>query len=183
IGQAGSLLYRRGNFNGTFDDLIVTALMDEREADIALSPGFRWGTTLLPGQTITVEDLHNACAMTYPAVYRQAMTGTTLKAILEDVADNLFNIDPYYQQGGDMVRVGGMGYAIDVGAEVGSRISDMTLLKTGDPIDPAKEYTVAGWASINQATEGPAIWDVMEAYLGRNPVVTLEDNTSVKVKI
>ncbi|MCB1491562.1 MAG: thiosulfohydrolase SoxB [Rhodobiaceae bacterium] len=176
-----SLLYRRGNFNGTFDDMICQALLTERDAEIALSPGFRWGTTVLPGQKITVEDVHNACAMTYPAVYRSPMTGQMLKDILEDVADNLFNPDPYYQQGGDMVRVGGMGYAIDINAAMGSRISGMTLLSTGEPIDPAREYTVAGWASVNEGTEGPAIWDVVEGYLTKNPVVALPDNQSVKV--
>lgn len=176
-----SLLYRRGNFNGTFDDLICQALLAERDAEIALSPGFRWGTSLLPGQAITVEDLHNACAMTYPAVYRTAMSGALLKDILEDVADNLFNADPYYQQGGDMVRVGGMGYRIDPAAAIGSRISDMTLLQTGEAIAPGRDYVVAGWASVNQETEGPAVWDVVEGYLKRNPVVRLEENRSVKV--
>lgn len=176
-----ALLYRRGNFNGTFDDMICAALMEVREADIALSPGFRWGTSVLPGQTITVEDLYNACGMTYPAAYRSAMTGATLKTILEDVADNLFNKDPYYQQGGDMVRVGGMGYAIDPNGEMGGRISDMTLLKTGEAIDPAKEYQVAGWASVNEETQGPPIWDVVEQYLTRHPTVQLEENRSVKV--
>jgi sulfur-oxidizing protein SoxB len=178
-----SLLYRRGNFNGTFDDLICDALLAEREADIALSPGFRWGTSLLPGQAITVEDLHNATAMTYPAAYRSTMTGSLLKEILEDVADNLFNTDPYYQQGGDMVRVGGMGYTIDVNAAMGSRISGMTMLKTGEAVEADKEYTVAGWASVNEDTEGPAIWDVVEGYLQKNLVVKLPDNQSVKVRL
>lgn len=176
-----TLLYRRGNFNGTFDDLFCQALLEVREADISLSPGFRWGASLLPGQAITVEDLHNACAMTYPAAYRSTMNGETIKAILEDVADNLFNKDPYYQQGGDMVRVGGMAYTIDPQAAVGSRISGMTLLRTGQPIDPAKDYVVAGWASVNEGTEGPPIWDVVEEYLSRNPVVRLEENRTVKI--
>lgn len=176
-----TLLYRRGNFNGTFDDLFCQALLEVREADIALSPGFRWGASLLPGQTITVEDLHNACAMTYPAAYRSTMNGETIKAILEDVADNLFNKDPYYQQGGDMVRVGGMAYTIDPQAEMGSRISGMTLLRTGEPVDPAKDYVVAGWASVNEGTEGPPIWEVVEEYLSHNPVVRLEDNRSVRI--
>ena len=182
LGKTSSLLYRRGNFNGTFDDLFCQALIEEREADISLSPGFRWGTTLTPGQDITFEDLHNACAMTYPAAYRSMMSGQTLKDIIEDVADNLFNTDPYYQQGGDMVRIGGMGYTIDVNAAMGSRISDMTLLKTGEKIDPAKEYAVAGWASVNEGTEGPAIWDVVENYLGKHPEVAIEENRSVIVK-
>ncbi|WP_422021340.1 thiosulfohydrolase SoxB [Roseibium sp.] len=181
LGKTESLLYRRGNFNGTFDDLICQALLEERDAQIALSPGFRWGTSLLPGQEITFEDLHNACAMTYPAAYRSTMNGQMLKDILEDVGDNLFNKDPYYQQGGDMVRVGGMGYTIDPKMEIGERISDMTLLSTGEPIDPAKDYVVAGWASVNENTEGPAIWDVVENHITKNPTVKLPDNESVKV--
>ncbi|MCR4269318.1 thiosulfohydrolase SoxB [Nitratireductor sp. ZSWI3] len=181
LGRTDTLLYRRGNFNGTFDDLICQALLDVREADIALSPGFRWGTSVLPGQAITVEDLHNACAMTYPAAYRSTMNGETIKNILEDVADNLFNEDPYYQQGGDMVRVGGMGYKIDPGETIGNRISGMTLLKTGEAVEPLHDYTVAGWASVSETTEGPPIWDVVEEYLTRNPLVQIEENRSVKV--
>lgn len=181
LGTTESLLYRRGNFNGTFDDLICQALLEERDAQIALSPGFRWGTSLLPGQDITFEDLHNACAMTYPAAYRSSMSGQMLKDILEDVGDNLFNKDPYYQQGGDMVRVGGMGYTIDPNKEIGERITDMTLLSTGEAIDPKKDYVVAGWASVNEDTEGPAIWDVVENHLTKNPTVKLPDNQSVKV--
>ncbi|MEO0797590.1 MAG: thiosulfohydrolase SoxB [Pseudomonadota bacterium] len=181
LGKTDSLLYRRGNFNGTFDDLICDALLEERDADIALSPGFRWGTTVLPGQDITVEDVYSATGMTYPNAYRLEMTGARLKEILEDVADNLFNPDPYYQQGGDMVRVGGMGYRIDVGAKMGSRISDMTLLKTGQPLDAARSYTVAGWASVNEGTEGPPIWDVVSAYVKRKGTIALKPNTSVKV--
>jgi sulfur-oxidizing protein SoxB len=181
LARTDSLLYRRGNFNGTFDDLICAAILEEREAEIALSPGFRWGTSVLPGDAITVEDLFNACAMTYPATYRSTMSGQMLKDILEDVADNLFNPDPYYQQGGDMVRVGGMSYAIDPNATMGSRISDMTLFKTGEAIDPGKDYVVSGWASVNENTEGPAIWDVVTAWLEKNPVVTLEENRSVLI--
>lgn len=181
LATTDSFLYRRGNFNGTFDDLICQALLDVREAEIALSPGFRWGASILPGEKITVEDLYSACAMTYPAAYRTPMSGQTLKDILEDVADNLFNKDPYYQQGGDMVRVGGMSYGIAPEAAMGERISDMTLSSTGEPIDPAKEYVVAGWASVNEGTEGPPIWDVVEDYLAKNPVVRLEEKSSVKI--
>ena len=181
IGKTDSLLYRRGNFNGTWDDLICNALIEEREADIALSPGFRWGASILPGQSITREDIFNATAMTYPAAYRSEMTGERLHLILEDVADNLFNPDPYYQQGGDMVRVGGMGYRIDIGKPQGSRITEMTLLKTGEKIDPAKTYIVAGWASVNEDTEGPAIWDVVENHIRRHGTVSVDPNTSVKV--
>ncbi|MEL6281722.1 MAG: thiosulfohydrolase SoxB [Pseudomonadota bacterium] len=181
LATTGSLLYRRGNFNGTWDDLICQALLEEREADIALSPGFRWGTSLPPGSDITREDLYTATGMTYPNAYRLEFTGEQLQAILEDVADNLFNPDPYYQQGGDMVRVGGMGYAIDVNKPIGSRITDMTLLKTGEAIDPGKSYVVSGWASVNPETEGPAIYDVVESYLKRVGTVSLEENRSVIV--
>jgi len=175
------LLYRRGNFNGTFDDLICDALLSEREADIALSPGFRWGASVLPGSDLTVEDVFNATGMTYPNAYRLEMTGKRIKEILEDVADNLFNIDPYYQQGGDMVRVGGMGYRINVGAQMGSRISDMTILKSGSPVDPSKSYVVAGWASVNQGTKGPPIWDVVMDYVKKTGTVKLQPNRSVIV--
>ncbi|MCL4140218.1 UNVERIFIED_CONTAM: hypothetical protein GTU68_049762 [Idotea baltica] len=174
-------LYRRGNFNGTWDDMICDALLSQRDAEIALSPGFRWGPSLVPGQDITFEDLHNATAMTYPAAYRSQMTGEFLKVILEDVCDNLFNPDPYYQQGGDMVRVGGMGYRIDVKAPAGERISDMTHLATGKPIDPSREYTVAGWASVNEETEGPPIWDVVEAHLADVKTVSPKDNSAIEV--
>ncbi|MDI3334899.1 thiosulfohydrolase SoxB [Defluviimonas aestuarii] len=181
LGTTDSLLYRRGNFNGTWDDLICNALIDEHQADIALSPGFRWGPSLLPGDSITREDLHNATAMSYPAAYRSEMTGGTLHTILEDVADNLFNPDPYYQQGGDMVRVGGMGYHIDVSKPQGSRITNMTMLKTGEAVDPAKTYVVAGWASVNEGTEGPAIWDLVEGWIKKQGTVTVDPNTSVQV--
>jgi len=181
LGTTNSLLYRRGNFNGTWDDLICNALIDEREADIALSPGFRWGPSLIPGDPITREDLFNATSMTYPNAYRSEMTGEMLHIILEDVADNLFNPDPYYQQGGDMVRVGGMGYHIDVTRPQGARITNMTLLKTGELIDPAKSYVVSGWASVNEGTEGPPIWQVVEDYITRRGTVSVDPNKSVKV--
>ena len=180
-GHTDSLLYRRGNFNGTWDDLICNALIDVRDADIALSPGFRWGPSLLPGEAITREAVFNATGMSYPKAYRSEMTGELIHTILEDVADNLFNPDPYYQQGGDMVRVGGMGYSIDVAKPQGSRITDMTLLKTGEKIDPAKTYVVAGWASVNEATEGPPIWDVVESHVKAKGRVTIDPNKSVKV--
>jgi sulfur-oxidizing protein SoxB len=181
LGKTESLLYRRGNFNGAWDDLICNAMIEEREADIALSPGFRWGASLMPGDDITREDLFNATSMSYPACYRNEMTGKTLHDILEDVADNLFNPDPYYQQGGDMVRVGGMGYAIDVSRPMGSRITDMTLLKTGEALQADKTYVVSGWASVNEATVGPAIWDVVEAYIKRKGTVSVDPNASVRV--
>jgi len=181
IGQTESLLYRRGNFNGTWDDLICNALLEEREAEISLSPGFRWGATLIPGADITREDIFNATAMSYPNAYRTEMTGETLHIVLEDVADNLFNPDPYFQQGGDMVRVGGLGYRIDINQAQGSRITDMTLLKTGEAIDAAKTYVVAGWASVNEGTEGPPIWDVVEDHVRREGTIRIEPNKSVDV--
>jgi sulfur-oxidizing protein SoxB len=181
LGRADNLLYRRGNFNGTFDDLICNALLQERDAEIALSPGFRWGSSILPGQEITVEHVFNQTAITYPKAYRIEMTGQFLKEILEDVADNLFHPDPYYQQGGDMVRVGGMSYSIDIGKPIGKRISDMTSLKTGKPIDPAKSYVVTGWASVNEATQGPPVYDVVSQYIEKKKVIDIPQNRSIRV--
>ncbi|MEQ9037744.1 MAG: thiosulfohydrolase SoxB [Silicimonas sp.] len=181
IGQADGTLYRRGNFNGTWDDLICNALLEEREAEIALSPGVRWGPSILPGQDITREDIWNVTSMSYPNAYRTEMTGEFLHVVLEDVADNIFNPDPFYQQGGDMVRVGGMGYRIDINKPQGERISEMTLLKTGEAIDPARSYVVAGWASVNEGTEGPPIWDVVESYIRRKGTVSVTGNDTVKV--
>ena len=181
IGKTSSLLYRRGNFNGTWDDLICDALLSERDAEIALSPGVRWGPSLLPGQNITREDIFNMTSITYGEVYRSEMMGDFLKVILEDVADNIFNPDPYYQQGGDMVRTGGLGYTIDINQTQGNRISDMTLLSTGERIDPEKSYIVAGWASVNKGIEGPKIWDVVENYIRKQGVISVSSNSSVKV--
>jgi sulfur-oxidizing protein SoxB len=159
-------LYRRGNFNGTFDQLILDGLMAQKNAEIAFSPGFRWGTSLLPGQTITVERLMDQTAITYPYVTVNELTGATIKTILEDVADNLFNPDPYYQQGGDMVRVGGMQYACEPGAGTGRRISAMTL--RGKPLEADRKYRVAGWAPVAEearAAGGEPVWEVMARYL------------------
>lgn len=181
LARTESLLYRRGNFNGTFDDLICQALLDEREAQISLSPGFRWGSSLPPGSDITMEDVYNQTAITYPNAYRSDMTGQLLKDILEDVADNLFNPDPYYQQGGDMVRVGGMGYRIDINKPMGSRISAMTLLKTGEKIEAGKSYVVSGWASVNEGTQGPPVWDVVADWLQKHPSVKFDGNRAVQV--
>ena len=181
IGQSESLLYRRGNFNGTWDDLICQALIEEREADISMSPGVRWVPSILPGQDITREDIWNVTSMSYGKVYRTEMTGEFIHIILEDVADNLFNPDPYYQQGGDMVRIGGMGYRIDINKPQGERITELTLLKTGERIDPSKTYIVAGWASINEGTEGPQVWDLVENYIRRNGIVKVNPNNSVQV--
>jgi sulfur-oxidizing protein SoxB len=169
------LLYRRGNFNGTADQLILDALMAEKDAPIAFSPGFRWGTALLPGQAIRMEDLMDQTAITYPNVTVNEFSGETLKTILEDVADNLFNPDPYYQQGGDMVRVGGMSYAIDPNAPMGRRITRMEL--NGRPIDAGRTYKVAGWASVSedaQSAGGEAIWDVCARYLRAQKIVKVK---------
>jgi sulfur-oxidizing protein SoxB len=182
IGRTETLLYRRGNFNGTLDDVICDALLAERDAEIALSPGFRWGASLLPGQDITREDIYNATALTYPAAYRMTMTGARLKDILEDVADNIFNPDPYYQQGGDMVRVGGLAYTIDMGRKIGERISDLMVLRTGRPLEAGRDYTVTGWASVNEGTEGPPIWDVVMRHIESKKVVAPQETGRVRVR-
>ena len=163
-------LYRRGNFNGTFDQLIVDALMDVKGADIAFSPGFRWGTSLLPDSPILMEHLMDQTATTYSYSTLTAMSGTTIKTILEDVADNLFNPDPYYQQGGDMVRVGGMSYTIAPKEKMGARIQDMRL--NGKLIDADKTYKVAGWAPVAEGASGEPVWDVVAQWLRTNKVVT-----------
>ncbi len=157
------LLYRRGNFNGSFDQLILDALMQEKGAEIAFSPGFRWGTSVLPGQPITREQLMDQTAITYPATTVSELTGAQIKEILEDVGDNLFNPDPYYQQGGDMVRVGGMTYACEPGARMGARITDMRL--GGRPIDAGRRYKVAGWAPVAEGAGGEPVWEVVERWL------------------
>ncbi len=177
-------LYRRGNFNGTFDQLILDALMDVRGADIAFSPGFRWGTSLLPGQAITREDLMNQTAITYPWTTLTDMRGETIKTILEDVGDNLFNPDPYYQQGGDMVRVGGLSYTCEPGAKMGARIQDMRL--NGQLIEADKSYKVAGWAPVAEASKnaGPPVWEVVESYLRAQKVVKpVKPNTPALVGV
>ena len=181
LGRTNGLLFRRGSFNGTFDDLICNALMEERDAEISLSPGFRWGGSLIPGQDITVEDVFNQTAITYPNAYRTEFTGQFLREILEDVADNLFNTDPYYQQGGDMVRVGGMSYSIDPTKPIGQRISDMTSLKTGKPIDPKKNYVVSGWASVNEGTEGPPVYDLVSKYIEKKKSIDIPVNTNLRI--
>ena len=181
IGKTDTLLYRRGNFNGTWDDLICQGLIEERDAELSFSPGFRWGTTLLPGQDITIEDLYTQTAMTYPSVYRLEFTGAQIHEILEDVCDNLFNKDPFFQQGGDMVRVGGMGYTCSPKLDIGSRITDMVMLKTGEPIDAKRKYVVAGWASVNEDVEGPAVYDLIESYIAKQDVINMPKNDAVKV--
>ncbi len=160
------LLYRRGNFNGSFDQLILDALIAEKDAEIAFSPGFRWGTTILPGEAITMENVLDQTAITYPATTLTPMTGAQIKEVLEDVCDNLFNTDPYYQQGGDMVRVGGMSWSCDPTAAMGARIGDMRI---GDkPVDASKSYKVAGWAPVSEAARdagGEPIWDLVARHL------------------
>jgi len=163
IAVTEGLLYRRGNFNGSFDQLILEALMRTKGAEIAFSPGFRWGTTLLPGDAITLEHVMDQTAITYPAVTLNEMTGARIKEILEDVCDNLFNPDPYLQQGGDMVRVGGMTYACEPHARMGRRISDLRL--SGKPLQADKTYKVAGWASVGEGVTGEPVWDVVSRYL------------------
>jgi sulfur-oxidizing protein SoxB len=157
------LLYRRGNFNGTYDQMICDALMKVKGADAAFSPGFRWGTSLLPGDVITMEQMMDQVAITYPQTTLTNMTGETIKMIMEDVCDNLFNADPYYQQGGDMVRVGGIQYSVTPNATIGKRIGDMTL--KGKPVDPRKTYKVAGWAPVGEGVQGAPIWEVVAEYL------------------
>jgi len=164
------LLYRRGNFNGTFDQLFLDALMQVQGAPIAFSPGFRWGTTLLPGEAITREQLMDQAAITYPMATLNEISGAQIKLILEDVADNLFNPDPYLQQGGDMVRVGGLTYACDPAAKMGTRISDLRL--AGLPLEADKTYRVAGWAPVGEGASGEPVWDIVERWLKDHKVVT-----------
>jgi sulfur-oxidizing protein SoxB len=157
------LLYRRGNFVGTFDQVILDALMAVKGTEIAFSPGFRWGTTLLPGEAVTLEHVMDQTAVTYPYTTVTEMTGEAIKNILEDVCDNLFNPDPYYQQGGDMVRVGGMRFSVAPTQKIGGRISGMTL--NGKPIEAGKRYKVASWAPVAEGASGEPVWEVVVRYL------------------
>ena len=175
LGISENLLYRRGNFTGSFDQLILEALMKEKGAEIALSPGFRWGTTVLPGEAITMETLLAQTAITYPSVTVNDMTGAQIKDILEDVCDNLFNLDPYHQQGGDMVRVGGMTFVCDPTAAIGQRIIDMRV--KDKPLEANKTYKVAGWAGVSEAARdsgGEAIWDVVGRYIRNQKTVRMD---------
>ena len=176
IGKSGSLLYRRGNFDGTWDNVICDAIMENRDTEISLSPGFRWGTTLLPNQDITVDDLYSQTSINYPEVYRQEISGKGLKNILEDVCDNLFNPDPFYQQGGDMVRVGGITYRCSPKAKMGQRISEMRLVSNGELIQENKNYIVGGWGSINEEVKGPKIYNLLEDY------IKVQEKVSPKLK-
>jgi sulfur-oxidizing protein SoxB len=159
------LLYRRGNFTGTLDQVILDALMRAKDVEIAFSPGFRWGTSVLPGTAITFEDVMNATAITYPHVVVSELTGAAVKALLEDICDNLFNPDPYYQQGGDMVRIGGLEYACAPREPIGRRLTSLTL--RGKPLDPARRYKVASWAPVAEGASGEPIWDVVARELKR----------------
>lgn len=165
IATTEQTLFRRGNFNGSWDQIICDALLEVKEAQISLSPGFRWGTSVMPGQAITFDDLMTQTAMTYPETYARDIKGTDIKAILEDVADNLFNEDPFYQQGGDMVRTGGISYKINPKAKMGERISDIVLTKTGEKLDASKAYKVAGWSTVGAQSEGEPVWETVETYL------------------
>ncbi len=173
-------LYRRGNFNGTFDQVICDALREVNDAQIALSPGFRWGTSILPGQAITMEQVLDQTCITYPETYRREMAGADIKTILEDVCDNLFNPDPYYQQGGDMVRVGGLDYVCDPSREMGQRISQMTL-DDGTPVEAGKNYIVSGWATVGSQAPGRPVWDVVADYLRLKGQVKLAKVNSPKL--
>jgi sulfur-oxidizing protein SoxB len=174
LATTDSLLYRRGNFNGTFDQVICDALMERTDAQISLSPGFRWGTTVLPGDTITMERVLDQTAMTYPETYVREMKGEELKTILESVCDNLFNSDPYYQQGGDMVRVGGMRFSCAPLASMGARVDDLQLLG-GESLDADKSYKVAGWATVGAKSNGPPVWEVVADYLREKKHVEVTD--------
>jgi len=180
LAYTDSLLYRRGNFNGTFDEVVCNALMQTNDAQIALSPGFRWGTTVLPGEPVLFENVADQTAMTYPETYARDMRGEDLKLILEDVADNLFNDDPFFQQGGDMVRVGGLQYSIDPTQKIGARITDLRL-SNGDLIDAGKSYRVAGWATVGAQSEGPPVWEQVSEYLRAEKTVRIESVTSPKL--
>ena len=162
-------LYRRGNFNGTWDEVICAALMEVRGADAAFSPGVRWGTSILPGEPITYELMMDQMALTYPATTLNEFTGTQIKEIMEDVCDNIFNPDPYYQQGGDMVRTGGIHYSIRPNETIGKRLSDFQI--RGKAMDPNKKYKIAGWASVNEGVTGTPIWDVVAQYLRDKKVI------------
>lgn len=181
LAVAEELLYRRGNFNGTFDQIICDAQRVVGGADIALSPGFRWGTSVLPGQPITMENILDQTCTTYPETYVREMSGAEIKLILEDVCDNLFNEDPYYQQGGDMVRVGGMDYVCDPTAGMGKRISDMRL-DNGKPVDAERMYKVAGWATVGSQSEGRPIWDVVADYLRDAKEVRIDKLNTPRLK-
>ena len=180
IGYADDALYRRSNFNGTFDDLLCDSMNEVLDSEISLSPGFRWGPSLTSNQPITMSDIYNHTAITYPNTYTRYMSGETIKNILEDVADNIFNIDPYLQQGGDMVRTRGIKYSINPSEKMNNRIKKLRL-NNDIEIKPNKEYRVSGWASVNNIEEGKPIWDITKEYL--KAVGTYKVDQSHKIKI
>ncbi|MES9906113.1 MAG: thiosulfohydrolase SoxB [Sedimenticola sp.] len=180
LAVAGETLYRRGNFNGTFDQVICDALRTVNDAQVSFSPGFRWGTSVLPGQTITMDNVMDQTCITYPETYRREMSGADIKVILEDVSDNLFNADPYRQQGGDMVRVGGLDYVCEPTATFGNRVTEMTL-DNGAKVEANKKYTVAGWATVNSKAPGRPIWDVVADYLRDQKQVKLKKINTPKL--
>jgi len=165
LATTDNLLYRRGNFNGTFDQIICDALREVKGADISMSPGFRWGTSVLPGEAITFDDLMNHTSMTYPETYTREVSGKDIHTILEDVADNLFNKDPFLQQGGDMVRTGGLSYKIDPRKDIGKRITNLHL-SSGQQIEANRKYKLAGWSTVGSASTGEPVWETVEKYLG-----------------
>ena len=181
IGKTDNLLYRRGNFNGSWDDVICDAIMQERDTEISLSPGFRWGTTLLPGQNITVDDIYSQTSMNYPEVYRVEMTGKMIKDLLEDVCDNIFNPDPFFQQGGDMVRVGGLSYTCHPKNKIGNRISNLRMMSSDMLLQSNQKYVVGGWGSVNQNVKGPAIYDLLENFISEKKVIKASSKETVKI--
>ncbi len=174
-----TLLYRRGNFNGTFDEVILAALRERYDAEVAFSPGFRWGVSLLPGATITLEDVYSHTALTYPNTWSREMSGDEIRTIMEDVADNLFNADPYYRQGGDMVRVGGVSYTIHPERRLGERITDLRI--GGKPVEAARRYKAAGWASMMEV-DGPPVFDLVADHLRRVKTVRVDTSPRVTVR-
>ena len=174
------LLYRRGNFNGSFDEIILASLQQAQDAQIALSPGFRWGTTLLPGSAITVEDVMAQTAITYPGITLRNLTGAQIKDALEDIADNLFNSDPYYRQGGDMVRTRGLSYSCNPRASFGRRIED--LRSNGATLNPGKSYRVAGWASVKDVNAvGAPMWESLQIYLREKKSIRVDSVNTPKL--
>jgi sulfur-oxidizing protein SoxB len=181
LAETETTLWRRGTLNGTWDDLICAALMAETGAEIALSPGFRWGTALPAASPITMEAVLEQTAITYPNVWRRSMTGEQIKALLEDVADNLFHPDPFYQQGGDMVRAGGLGFVLDPDAPKGRRIDALTLLASGAPLEAGRSYAVAGWAAVGEEVAGPPVWETVAAHLRRLGTVRIAPNAAIRL--
>jgi sulfur-oxidizing protein SoxB len=174
-----TLLYRRGNFNGSFDEVVLDALLKRADAQVAFSPGFRWGVTIVPGQTITLEDVYSHTGLTYPNTTLRDLTGAEIRQVMEDVADNLFNPDPYQRQGGDMVRVGGLTYTIEPNKPMGRRISDIRV--DGKAISPDRRYRAAGWASVGPEATGPPAYDVVAEHLRGLKRVRLDQRPRVRV--